>query len=186
MSVPGPSEAPVPVPGGPGGVSAAPVGPGAPGVPGPSRVPGISEAPTAPTASASPGGPAPIEVDPGQIRVQLLNGSGRPGLGQETDAALRTAGFVTTGLPADAPPPTALRTVIAFDPRWDRSARSLAVALPGAELRAVPGQGALMQVTLGADFAGVRAVRGPEPVPGQGPTSVKQEVVTGDRVVCGG
>ncbi|MFI0739773.1 LCP family protein [Streptomyces sp. NPDC021100] len=170
---PGPSAAPVP-----GGVPAAPGVPVAPAAPVPSAPPA--------EATATPAGPAPVEVAPGQIRVQLLNGSGRPELGQDTDAALRAAGFLTTGLPLDAPPPTALRTVIAFDPRWDRSARSLAAALPGAELRAVPGQGALMQVTLGADFAGVRAVRGPEPLPGQGAASVKQEVVTGDRVVCGG
>ncbi|MGI5338307.1 LCP family protein [Streptomyces sp. CA-181903] len=173
VGAPGPSAAPAS-----GGVPAAPGVPVAPATPVPSAPPA--------EATATPAGPAPVEVAPGQIRVQLLNGSGRPELGQDTDAALRSAGFLTTGLPLDAPPPTALRTVIAFDPRWDRSARSLAAALPGAELRAVPGQGALMQVTLGADFGGVRAVRGPEPLPGQGPASVRQEVVTGDRVVCGG
>ncbi|MGK5640462.1 LytR C-terminal domain-containing protein, partial [Streptomyces sp. URMC 126] len=139
-----------------------------------------------PTPAVTDASPAPVDVPPGRISVQVLNGSGRPELGRDTDAALKAAGFLTTGLPADAPPPTALRTVISFDPHWDRSARALAAALPGAELRPVPGQGPLMQVTLGADFTGVRPVRGPEPTAGQGPGSVAQEVITGDRAVCGG
>lgn len=44
------------------------------------------------------------------------------------------------------------RTLVTYDPRWDQSAKSLAAALPGAELRAVRGQGSTMRVTAGADF----------------------------------
>ncbi|MGW1075849.1 LCP family protein [Streptomyces sp. NPDC002537] len=121
----------------------------------------------------------PVEVEPALVRVQVFNGSGRVGLARATDAALRATGFGTTGLPADAPARAVLpRTVIAFDPRWDRSARTLAAALPGAELRAVPGQGPLMRVTLGTDFTGVRQVRVRDQH--QDPT----EAVTGDQVVC--
>ncbi len=70
--------------------------------------------------------------------------------------------------------------MITYDPHWDRSARSLAAALPGAELRPVAGQGALMRVTLGTDFTRVRPVRGEEPR--QRPGGIP--VLTGDQAVC--
>ena len=38
------------------------------------------------------------------------------------------------------------RTVIAYDPGWDRSAKALAAALPGSELREVPGLGPTLKV----------------------------------------
>ncbi|SPE52983.1 Membrane-bound protein LytR [Streptomyces netropsis] len=123
----------------------------------------------------------PVDVAPGQIRVQVLNGSGRTGLGRETDNALHATGFATTGLPTDAPGPLTQRTVISYDPRWDRSVRSVAAALPGAELRPAPGQGPLMKVTLGTDFKGVHPVRAQDPpqAAGAAPAAVR-----GDQVVC--
>nr|WP_240003426.1 LCP family protein [Streptomyces cinnamoneus] len=128
-------------------------------------------------------GPAPtaVEVAPERIRVQVLNGSGVDGLGRTTDEALRATGFATTGLPAGAPPPADGHTVIGYDPRWDRSAHSLAAALPGAELRPVPGQGPLMKVVLGTDDPRVRPVRAQDPPPQHGGGV---PVVTGDQVIC--
>ncbi|MEV5509600.1 LCP family protein [Streptomyces orinoci] len=123
--------------------------------------------------------PTPVEVAPSRIHVQVLNGTKRNGLGRTTDEALRATGFATTGIPGDAPP--APRTVIGFDPRWDRSVRTVAAALPGAELRAVPGQGPLVQVILGNDFQEVHPVRAAEPAPVH-PTG--NQVVTGDQVAC--
>ncbi|MHA7960623.1 LCP family protein [Streptomyces sp. L500] len=122
---------------------------------------------------------ASVDVAPERIRVQVLNGSGRPGLARGADQALRATGFLTTGLPADAPPPAIKHTTITYDPRWDRSARSLATALPGAELRPAPGQGPLMKVVLGEDFTDVRPVRAKEP---DRPDRIP--VVTGDQAVC--
>ncbi|MEU0006416.1 LCP family protein [Streptomyces sp. NPDC006314] len=122
---------------------------------------------------------APVEADPRRIRVLVANGTGIIGLAKRVDAALAATGFATTHQPV-----TALahvkRTVISYDPRWDRSARSLAVALPGSELRAVPGQGPLMKVTVGADFKQVNQVRFEDP--GQ----PDQSVVRGSEVVCSG
>ncbi|WP_372408047.1 LCP family protein [Streptomyces luteireticuli] len=125
--------------------------------------------------------PGFVEVPPGRIRVQVLDGSGRAGLGGTAGAALRATGFSLTGAPAAAPAPLP-RTEVAFDPRWDRSARTLAAALPGAVLRPVTGQGPVMRVTLGADFGGVRPVRAVTPRPADGPAGV----LTGDRAVCPG
>ncbi|MEU2059927.1 LCP family protein [Streptomyces sp. NPDC013455] len=123
--------------------------------------------------------PVPVEVAPDRIRVQVANGTGTMGLAKRVDAALAAAGFATTRRPVTAPAHTP-RTVIFYDPRWDRSARSLAAALPGSELRAVAGQGPLLKVTAGADFKNVRKVRFEDP--GQ----PEQTVVRGDEVVCSG
>ncbi|GAA2722709.1 MULTISPECIES: LCP family protein [Streptomyces] len=124
--------------------------------------------------------PTTVDVPPERIRVQVLNGTGRTGLAKSADEALRATGFLTTGRPADAPPPATARTLITYDPRWDRSARSLAAALPGAELRPVPGQGPVLQVVLGTDFTRVHPVRAEQPAEQPGGLSV----VTGDQAVC--
>jgi hypothetical protein len=69
--------------------------------------------------------------------------------------------------------------VVAFDPRWDNSAKSLAAALPGSELRPVRGQGPTLKVIAGAGFKDVAKVRPADPPQESG------TVVRGDEVVCG-
>ncbi len=140
-----------------------------------------------PLAPAAPGGrserprqPAavPVDVPPQQIRVRVENGTRIDGLGKRVDAALRATGFDTTGAPASAAGRGAKRTVIAYDPRWDRSARTVSAALPGSELRAVAGQGRTVRVIAGSDYRKVVPVRPEDPYQeGAG-------VVTGDQVVC--
>ncbi|MEU1085453.1 LCP family protein [Streptomyces sp. NPDC005576] len=119
-----------------------------------------------------------VDVAPQQIRVQVYNGTPHAGLGTKLDAALRATGFNTTAAPLDGTVRDLARTLITYDPRWDRSARSLAAALPGSELRAVPGQGATLRVTAGADWTAVLPVRA-ETVP-----RGTFHAVTGDEVVC--
>lgn len=119
-----------------------------------------------------------VDVSPQQIRVQVSNATKTPGLGKKADAALRHTGFRTTGAPVNADDRTARRTVVLYDPRWDRSAKSLATALPGAQLKPVKGQGSLMKVLAGADYKGVRAVRAQDAYQGE------YGAVTGDQVTC--
>ncbi|MEU7424527.1 LCP family protein [Streptomyces sp. NPDC040750] len=121
----------------------------------------------------------PVEADPRRIRVLVANGTATMGLAKRVDSALAATGFATTHQPVTAPAHVP-RTMISYDPRWDRSARSLAAALPGSELRAAPGQGPLMKVTVGADFKAVRTVRFEDP------GRPEQSVVRGDEVVCSG
>ncbi|MFC8718923.1 LCP family protein [Kitasatospora sp. NPDC057198] len=110
-----------------------------------------------PVSSASPS-PSPVAgtVPPGEVRVQVLNGAGVQGLGFRVDAELRKAGFATTGMPSNAPGggTGATRTVIRYDPRWDESVKTLAAALPDAELESVPGLGATFQVVAGSGYRG--------------------------------
>ncbi|MDH6226618.1 LCP family protein [Streptomyces sp. MJP52] len=119
-----------------------------------------------------------VPVAPEQIRVQVENGTVTPGLGRRVDAGLAATGFVTTRSPVNARDRSVRRTVVLHDPRWDRSARSLAAALPGSELRARPGLGPTLRVVAGADFKGVRRVKAEDPYQGE------EGVVTGDEVVC--
>lgn len=119
-----------------------------------------------------------VAVAPQQIRVQVENGTATAGLGRRVDSELAATGFRTTRAPVNAADRTLTRTVIAYDPRWDRSAASLAAALPGAEMRPVPGQGSLMKVVVGSDFEKVRAVRADDPYRGE------NAVAKGDEVTC--
>ncbi|MER5477154.1 LCP family protein [Streptomyces sp. NPDC002734] len=119
-----------------------------------------------------------VPVAPEQIRVQVENGTMTPGLGKRVDAGLAATGFATTRAPVNAADRRVRRTVVLHDPRWDRSARSLAAALPGSELRARPGLGPTLRVLAGADFREVRRVRAEDPYRGE------DGVVTGDQVVC--
>ncbi|WP_405742441.1 LCP family protein [Streptomyces sp. NBC_01525] len=127
-------------------------------------------------------GPRPtvVDVPPEQIRVHVDNGTDRPGLGKTVSKALGAAGFVAAGVPGDAPGGPHATTVLAYDPRWDRSARTLAAALPGAELHKVAGQGPVLRVTVGQDHAGVHPVRAEEPAPGTPGIAA----VTGDEAGC--
>ncbi|MEU9913257.1 LCP family protein [Streptomyces sp. NPDC051001] len=119
-----------------------------------------------------------VGVAPQQIRVQVENGTATAGLGKRVDSQLAATGFRTTRQPVTSANRTVKRTVVAYDPRWDRSAKSLAAALPGSELRAVPGQGPVLKVIAGADFEKVRKVRAEDPYQGE------FGVVTGDEVGC--
>ncbi|MFD9397007.1 LCP family protein, partial [Streptomyces sp. NPDC060000] len=121
---------------------------------------------------------ARVDVAPQQIRVQVENGTRTAGLGRRVDAALAATGFRTTRQPVGAASPTARRTVVAYDPRWDRSAKSLATALPGSELRAVKGLGPTLKVIAGTDFRRVRKVRAAHAEQGE------FGVVRGDEVGC--
>ncbi|MEU6843715.1 LCP family protein [Streptomyces sp. NPDC046716] len=119
-----------------------------------------------------------VDVAPQQIRVQVENATATAGLGKKVDAALRGTGFRTTGAPANADDRTAAHTTVLYDPRWDRSAKSLAAAVPGARMRAVDGQGAVLKVVAGGDWRGVRAVRAEDASEGE------FGAVTGDEVSC--
>nr|WP_234533552.1 LCP family protein [Streptomyces shenzhenensis] len=124
--------------------------------------------------------PATVEVAPAGIRVQVENGTPTAGLARRMDAALAATGFATNHRPVGAARRDLRRTVVSFDPRWDRSARSLAAALPGSVLRAVPGMGPVLRVTVGTDFKGaVRTVRAEAPAPQE-----EASVIRGDDRVC--
>ncbi|MEV6211963.1 LCP family protein [Kitasatospora sp. NPDC051914] len=151
---------------------------------------------SAPAPSASPGpasGAGEAEaggVPAGQIRVQVLNGTGTTGLGFKVDEELRRAGFATTGTPSNADT-AAARTAVRYDPRWDESAKTLSGSLPGAELVPVPGLGATLQVVVGPDYRGPGAPSvAPSPAapagtaPASAPASPAVAAESGSEISC--
>lgn len=129
-------------------------------------------------------GPRTVEVAPDSIRVQVENGTAKPGLGHRADQDLRRVGFDTTGTARNATGRDAEHTVIAYDPRWDKSARSLAAAVPGAELAKDPGRGPVMRVTVGEDYKGAERVRQAAPTTGGAGAPQGGEATRGDKVTC--
>lgn len=125
------------------------------------------------------GGATPVEVPPERVRVQVANGTAQDGLGGRVDRSLARTGFATTGAPTTAERTD--RTVITYDPEWDRSARSLAAALPHAKLSPDRGHGAVMTVTLGTDHEKVHRVRPADPILDGADV---WSAVSGDEVLC--
>ncbi|WP_328956588.1 LCP family protein [Kitasatospora purpeofusca] len=152
---------------------------------------GAGAAAAAGAAAGAGAGAGAGTVAPEQVHVQVFNAAGVAGLGARVDAELRRAGFATTGAPSNAPAGTpAGRTVIRYDPHWAESARTLAGAMPTAELTPVPGLGAILQVYAGADHPAAgstaaaagpsaTAVAVPAPPPPSSPPSAPSSPVPG-------
>lgn len=140
----------------------------------------LTAAPSGPVPVPAPAQPstALVDVEPRRIRVQIYNGTHTDGLGRRMDDALRAIGFNTTRAPLNGESREVRRTYVLYDPRWDRSARSLAAALPGSKLRKSKGQGPTLKVVAGRDFKAATPVRAEEPARGE------YGAVKGDQVVC--
>ncbi|MDJ1137821.1 LCP family protein [Streptomyces iconiensis] len=127
-----------------------------------------------------PGVTARVEVPPRDIRVEVENATGERGLGRRIDRELRDTGFATTRTPGNAPSGSSEGTTITYDPGWDRSARALATALPGATLTKSEGHGPRMKVTVADTSQRVRPVRATSLANTQEGAPIR-----GDKVGCG-
>ena len=97
-------------------------------------------------------------VPPAQVRVQVYNAVGTPGLGTRVSDELANRGFDVAG-PADNWRRTGVRaTTIRYDSRYTESIKTVAAALPGARLVPVAGLGRTLQVVVGTSWTGTRAV----------------------------
>ncbi|XVQ87457.1 LCP family protein [Microbispora siamensis] len=96
-----------------------------------------------PAASAS-AAPSPtasttaLTIPPGRISVKVLNGTLIRGLGATTKARLVEAGFMVPSPPGDTARRDFATTVVRYPPGREDSARTVAAAIPGAELREQP------------------------------------------------
>ncbi|WP_246530980.1 LCP family protein [Streptomyces bathyalis] len=138
------------------------------------------------SGDAAPG--AVVSIPPSGIQVQVDNGTDREGLAGGVEKKLDGTGFATTGAPGSADRRDVSRTTISYDPRWDRSARTLAKALPGAKLVEEPGRGPVMRVLVGKKHHSVRKVHlsstssgAPSPSAGSGNNGA---VTGGERASC--
>jgi LCP family protein required for cell wall assembly len=102
------------------------------------------------TASAA-GKATPPTIPPGDISVQVFNGTGTSGLGKSASAKLSALGFQIAG-PAKSTTHHLRRTVIRYDITYSTSILTLAAAFPYAQLQPVTALGSTLQVLLGADY----------------------------------
>jgi len=116
------------------------------------------------SASASPSGGSggseagPGAVDPGTVRVRVLNASGTPGAATAAADDLRAGGWQVVGVgDADGTGPGRTRIRYGTSATALRRAQALAALLPGAELVRTAGIGSTLQLEVGSDWNGLQA-----------------------------
>ncbi len=110
-----------------------------------------------PTPAASPSAPA-LTVAPSRISLRVLNGTTITGLGAQTRADLQRVGFLVPETPGNTPQKDFEKTVIRYGPGREDSARTVAAALPGAELRPLESLGDRIEVVVGRKHAPAKKV----------------------------
>ncbi|WP_308250933.1 LCP family protein [Nonomuraea rhizosphaerae] len=102
-----------------------------------------------PSASPSKSATPKATIAPSQISLKVLNGTNITGLGARTKKALVSYGFQVPGTPGNTKRKDYKKTVIRYGPDRADSARTVAAAIPGAELRET--QVAGIEVIVGSD-----------------------------------
>jgi LCP family protein required for cell wall assembly len=133
-----------------------------------------------PTASAAP----TVTVAPREIRVRVLNGTDVAGLGAKAAGDLATVGFAVVGDPANASAKVGEKTVVRYDDRYTESVKTVAAALPGAELVAVKGLGSTFEITVGTGYTGAQKVKVVAASPSASSSSKPQPRTAADDI-CG-
>lgn len=132
--------------------------------------------PIVPKATTGGGATPVVSVSPSTIRVQVLNGTTTTGLGAKAAGDLAAVGFAMAGTPTNAPAPVGEQTIVAFDPRFDQSAKTVAAALPGSKLTATPGLGRTIRVTVGSSYQKAQKVTVSKPASTSTPRTAAQDV----------
>ncbi|NHC43828.1 LCP family protein [Motilibacter aurantiacus] len=109
-----------------------------------------------PTPSTAP--TPRVQTAPKDVKVKVLSGTGSLADAETAAEALRARGFQVesvelgeqTGVTA---------SVVRYDPRWDESGRTLATSVIGATSEQVEGLWGTLELVVGSDWKGVRAVR---------------------------
>ncbi|MCW2881247.1 MAG: Transcriptional regulator-like protein [Sphaerisporangium sp.] len=105
------------------------------------------------TASATATAPS---VSPSRIVVRVVNGTAITGLGARAKTDLRKVGFQVPAAPGDTSTRDATNTVVRYPAGREDSARTVAAAIPGADLRQADVQG--IEVVVGTKYSGTKKV----------------------------
>lgn len=134
-------------------------------------------------ATPSPSPSASVTtVPPGQISLKVLNGTLITGLGARTKAGLLAAGFKVPGEPGNTTKKDHKKTIVRYGPGREDSARTVAAAIPGAELRQVDITG--IEVVVGSDQPKIRKAKpGATPTPTP-TTTVAPTTRTATQNIC--
>ncbi|MGY1605476.1 LCP family protein [Geodermatophilus sp. SYSU D00815] len=124
----------------------------------PAAEPGASAEVEAPPA---PAGPEPLTAAPATVTVDVLNGTGTPGLAAQVGDLLRTQGFGVGAVGNE--PGTVNETLVRYGPAALERARTVAAAVPGAVLQPSDSIGDAVQLVLGPNYSTVVPVTLPDP-----------------------
>jgi len=105
------------------------------------------------------GKPAVITIPPGNINFQVINATTKAGVANLAARALVNDGFFKAAGVRQATSMNVMRTYIVYDPDWNQSIKTVAAALPYAQLVQKVGNGKVFKIYIGADYSGVRAVK---------------------------
>lgn len=118
------------------------------------------ESGTGGSAGGGNAGASPATIPPERIEIEVYNDTEITGLAARAARDLREVGFLIEGPPRNAPPPNdAGTTVIQHGPNRADSARTVAAALPQAEVQRVAELGNDVRVLLGSAYSGARDVQ---------------------------
>ncbi|HET8970931.1 MAG TPA: LCP family protein, partial [Candidatus Nanopelagicales bacterium] len=104
-----------------------------------------------PVKSTAPASGKPLKTAPQDISVQVLNGSGTPGLATKAARQLAKQGFVIAGV-GNATTTDHTVTSLEYDTGYNQSARTLAYSAHVTDKTAVSGHGATLTLTVGSDW----------------------------------
>ncbi len=114
---------------------------------------GASTAPTPSLPVEQPG--SGVTVDPATVELEIVNGSGTPGVAGSAMDELNALGFAVTEDQLDQLDQPQPDVTIEYDPTNVDAAVTVAAAVPGALLAPVDGMGSAVRLVLGGSFDGV-------------------------------
>ncbi len=120
----------------------------------PGAKPTASPSPTPSSVPSETPSVTPLVTPPANIRVRVLNGSGRTGAAAEAAARLRALGFQVVSY-ATADRNDYATTTVRRGPAYDESGRTLLAAVPGATEKVDPALGRTLTLVLGRDALAV-------------------------------
>jgi LCP family protein required for cell wall assembly len=120
------------------------------------------------------GSPTPAQINltvaPSNISVHVYNGVGTAGLGRRAANDLTAVGFHLTGTPGNRGS-GAKTTLVRYGPSRAESAKTLAAAVPGAQLQPDPSLGRQLELVVGSNYKGAIRVT-VKPTPTASPSRV--------------
>jgi LCP family protein required for cell wall assembly len=144
--------------------------------------PTASKAPS-PTPSATSATSATLTVAPSRIAVRVINGTAITGLGARAKTDLRKVGFQVPSAPGDTSTRDATKTVVRYPAGREDSARTVAAAIPGSDLRQADVQA--IEVIVGTKYSGAKKVTVKEAIPSATPSATGAPVAkTATQNIC--
>jgi LCP family protein required for cell wall assembly len=110
--------------------------------------------PSSSASGTSSGQAVKASIPPGQVSVQVLNGTTTTGLARQASDAMAAVGFAM-GTPGNNTTTGVKQTEIHYDPAFPEPVKTVELALPGAKLVPAAGSGKTITVVLGTDYKNV-------------------------------